>query len=323
MAYQSGKTYYIVPLANQNLALNLAGVTSITNNRNVNIYTKDNSIDQRWVVRVYDGYAHILCAGNTNYGLDYYYGSNNPGNCDIYQITGNTEDSKINFRTVNASENIYRIQCYRNNADNNLYLTASSLSAGADVRWSALDYSKDNFQKWKLIEVDSSTSASYQWPTESHSLSRGFNLPDITDATDTVNTHNGIDIRATTPGVAGDAVRAFADGVVSRVKYNQSGNSEGYTVRIKHGNSINPNAYYETRYLHMQPNINVSEGQAVSKGQIIGYMGDSDGGTNIVSGVHLHFEIAARNISSGDFPASGGHYYNSVDYWVDPLTYLN
>ena len=171
MAYQNGKTYYIIPLCatgdaayNQKilnkevrpLALNTAGVSnSHYNNRNVNVYSLDWSADMQWKVMVYDGFARILCAGNTAFGLDYYYGNNNAGNCDIYQISGNYEDSKINFRTINASENLYKIQCYRNNADNNLYLTATGTSNGADVRWQPLDSSKAAYQTWWLVPVES------------------------------------------------------------------------------------------------------------------------------------------------------------------------
>ena len=64
MAYQNGKTYYIVPTGNTGLALNLQGTGAITNNRNVNIYTKDNSTDQQWVLRTYSGFARLLCKAN-------------------------------------------------------------------------------------------------------------------------------------------------------------------------------------------------------------------------------------------------------------------
>ena len=119
MAYQNGKTYYIIPLCAtgdaaynqkilnkqvQPLSLNTRGTGNHYNNRNVNVYSLDWSTDMQWKVMVYDGFARILCAGDTSYGLDYYYGSSNPGNCDIYKINGNDEDSKINFRTINASE---------------------------------------------------------------------------------------------------------------------------------------------------------------------------------------------------------------------------
>ena len=174
MAYQNGKTYYLIPLCAtgdaaynrkilnkqvQPIALNTRGVGSHYNNRNVNVYSLDWSTDMQWKVMIYDGFARILCAGNTAYGLDYYYSTSNPGNpnnrnCDIYQVNGNYEDSKINFRTINASENLYKIQCYRNDADNDLYLTAMGTSNGSDVRWQPLDSSKATQQTWWLVPIE-------------------------------------------------------------------------------------------------------------------------------------------------------------------------
>ena len=171
MAYVHGKTYYIIPegaVSNRSnvliknerpVALNLAGLTPVegyTNNRNVNLWAIDYTTDMKWYLEVprNAGYARFHCRGKPTYGLDYYYGSSNPGNCDIYKIAGNEEDSKINFRTVSAGENRYRIQCYRNNADNDLYLTATGFSNGSDVRWQPLDYSKNSQQIWWLVPIE-------------------------------------------------------------------------------------------------------------------------------------------------------------------------
>ena len=182
MAYQNGKTYYVIPLCAtgdaaynqkilnkqvQPLALNIQGTGDHYNNRNVNVYSLDWSTDMQWYLEVPRdaGYARFHCKGNPEYGLDYYYGSSNPGNCDIYKIIGNEEDSKINFRTVNASENIYRIQCYRNNADNDLYLTATGASNGADVRWQPLDSSKAAYQTWWLVPIENVSANTPATPT--------------------------------------------------------------------------------------------------------------------------------------------------------------
>lgn len=175
MAYQNGKTYYLIPTCatgdaayNQKilnkevspLALNTAGVSaSHYNKRNVNVYSLDWGTDMQWKVQVYNGFARILCAGNTAFGLDYYYGNDNAGNCDIYQVSGNDEDSKINFRTINASENLYKLQCYRNNVENNLYLTvipnsSGTFTNGCDVRWQPLDASKATQQTWWLVPIE-------------------------------------------------------------------------------------------------------------------------------------------------------------------------
>ena len=212
MAYQNGKTYYLIPLCAtgdaaynrkilnkqvQPIALNTRGVGSHYNNRNVNVYSLDWSTDMQWKVMIYDGFARILCAGNTAYGLDYYYSTSNPGNpnnrnCDIYQVNGNYEDSKINFRTINASENLYKIQCYRNDADNDLYLTAMGTSNGSDVRWQPLDSSKATQQTWWLVPIESvveNTTPSVEYtgilarnttPPVATGLITAHNIPDCT-----------------------------------------------------------------------------------------------------------------------------------------------
>ena len=161
IAYENAKTYEIVPSHYQSVALNLRGTGSIYNNRNVNLYNRDGSSDQKWYLRVYSGYAKILCSADHSYGLDYYYGSSNKHNCDIYQEAGN-EDSKIDLITVNASLNYYKLKlCSTSSQGNGRYLTASSLSSGADVRWMPNDGDSDSlYQIWKLIEVNAESSSS-------------------------------------------------------------------------------------------------------------------------------------------------------------------
>lgn len=174
MAYQSGKTYYLIPICAtgdpaynakilrkevQPISLNIQGTGAHTNNRNVNVWPLDWSSDMQWKVIVGSGFARILCAGNETFGLDYYYGSDNPGNCDIYKVSGNDEDSKINFRTVSSTDNLYKLQCYRNDKDNDLYLTVmpdtnGRFTGGCDVRWQPQDLSKASQQVWWLVPIE-------------------------------------------------------------------------------------------------------------------------------------------------------------------------
>ena len=176
MAYQSGKTYYLVPrfwvsgttsrenILNKKtkpLALNTKGTGGHYNNRDCNLWTLDYSTDMQWKVEIpaEGGYARILCAGDTSYGLDYYHGEDDNGNCDIHKVAGNENDSKVNFITISAANNYYRIQCYRNNTGNNLYLTAvrnsnGKFDNGCDVRWCALDPKIPMEQTWWLVPVE-------------------------------------------------------------------------------------------------------------------------------------------------------------------------
>ncbi len=90
--------------------------------------------------------------------------------------------------------------------------------------------------------------------------------------------HKGVDICAP----AGTPIYASASGVVSKAGYNSAGagSGYGYSVIINHGNG------YSTVYAHCI-SLTVSAGQAVSQGQLIGYVGS----TGRSSGNHCHFEI--------------------------------
>jgi|GEM_PF-2361301 len=119
--------------------------------------------------------------------------------------------------------------------------------------------------------------------------------------------HDGVDIMEPrwTP------IRAASAGVVITVECNTSGPSCdvdgspkvggcGWYVEIRHaGNVI-------TRYCHMVRKPEVSEGQEVVTGQVIGYVGTSGNS----SGTHLHFEV---HVGPGDA---------TRDNAVDPVPYL-
>ncbi len=85
--------------------------------------------------------------------------------------------------------------------------------------------------------------------------------------------HLGVDLA----GPEGTPIYASRTGVVTIAKFS---NSAGYYVTINHGDG------YSSIYMHMTHYV-VSKGQAVSAGQLIGYMGS----TGISTGSHLHFGI--------------------------------
>ena len=111
--------------------------------------------------------------------------------------------------------------------------------------------------------------------------------------------HNGIDLVGT--GYTLDYITAHTEGTVVAVRNNYKTNdrygcSYGNYVKIKH------NGYY-TLYAHMKYNsVTVRVGQKVSKGQIIGYMGN----TGHSFGAHLHFEVRDKN-----------------DNFINPTAYIN
>lgn len=85
--------------------------------------------------------------------------------------------------------------------------------------------------------------------------------------------HSGFDIVAK----KGTSIYASADGVILKAF---ADSSYGKYVIIKHGQT------FETFYAHMSSFI-VEEGQQVSKGEVIGYVGDTGRST----GDHLHYEV--------------------------------
>jgi murein DD-endopeptidase MepM/ murein hydrolase activator NlpD len=85
--------------------------------------------------------------------------------------------------------------------------------------------------------------------------------------------HKGIDI----PGPVGTPIYATADGVIGRAQWL---GGYGKYVEINHGNAV------QTRYGHLSA-MNVTPGQSVRKGDILGYMGSTGRST----GSHLHYEV--------------------------------
>ncbi len=109
------------------------------------------------------------------------------------------------------------------------------------------------------------------WPVEGY-LSSGFGgraapfggKPDF---------HKGLDIANST----GTPIRAPAKGVVVSAGWD---GAYGNCIIINHGNNLS------TRYAHMHE-LKVKEGQAVSRGDVIGTLGSTGRST----GPHLHYEV--------------------------------
>ncbi|MBZ7939281.1 MULTISPECIES: M23 family metallopeptidase [Campylobacter] len=91
--------------------------------------------------------------------------------------------------------------------------------------------------------------------------------------------HPGIDLRAE----IGTPVRATANGVVEFAGY--SDNGYGYNVILLH------NFGFKTVFAHMTRRDIVKAGQFVTKGQLIGYSGN----TGLSTGPHLHYEVRFIN----------------------------
>lgn len=102
------------------------------------------------------------------------------------------------------------------------------------------------------------------------------------------NGHRGIDIA----GPYGTAIVAAEEGeVITANNYDSWGDSWGFYVLIYH------NSTYTTRYAHLS-SLAVSNGQYVSKGQVIGY----EGSTGNSTGPHLHFEVYENGSRIDPYP---------------------
>lgn len=119
--------------------------------------------------------------------------------------------------------------------------------------------------------------AALSWPTESHRLTCYFHDPDYPYRN--LFEHSGIDL-----GVpSGTLVRAAESGYVAKVAIGTKW--YGNYIMIIHNNNL------ATLYAHLSA-TNVNTDQYVTKGQVIGYSGN----TGFSSGPHLHFEVRSNGI---------------------------
>jgi len=109
--------------------------------------------------------------------------------------------------------------------------------------------------------------------------------------------HSGIDIAGS--GISGTSVLAADSGTVITSTY---GSGYGNYIVISHGNGMT------TLYGHLSKR-NVSAGQTVSKGQVIGLVGS----TGLSTGPHLHFEVSVNGVRKD--PLS---YFYAGSYVISP-----
>ncbi|MDR1416950.1 MAG: M23 family metallopeptidase [Prevotellaceae bacterium] len=91
--------------------------------------------------------------------------------------------------------------------------------------------------------------------------------------------HHGIDFG----GPEGTLIYAAGSGRVEKAEFNWGG--YGNMVLIDHGFG------YHTRYAHLSA-INVEKGEKITRGQIVGLMGNTGGRS---TGTHLHYEVLFKN----------------------------
>ena len=133
------------------------------------------------------------------------------------------------------------------------------------------------------------TGTRYRWPLNvSGTITSSFGYRDAPTA-GASSYHKGIDIAVP----SGTSVVAAANGTVTTASYQSAA---GNFIMVSHGNGV------YTVYMHLS-SINVSAGQTVSQGQVIGYSGN----TGVSTGPHLHFGV---NVN--------GSYVNPFNYVSRP-----
>ncbi|MFI7080934.1 M23 family metallopeptidase [Micromonospora sp. NPDC049903] len=126
--------------------------------------------------------------------------------------------------------------------------------------------------------------------------------------------HAGVDMSRA--DVRGDPIRAASGGVVEQVKCDwyttcdRDGHTRargcGWYVDIRHPGEV------VTRYCHLIRRPEVAIGDAVTAGEVIGFVGNSGGS----SGPHLHFEVHV-NVPDGPYNANSSNAVDPVPFMRD------
>ena len=174
MALEIGKTYYIKNVATGKY-LNVYGNDTVVNERNVNVYTKEDVLAQKWIVRLAGNGAQVHTAINEDFALNIYTVNNN---CSMYKVAENSlDDSVVDFLTVDSDQNLYRIQIMAYS----LYLTVNTSTDNAY-------FGTDNesfYALWQLEEVGTSEYTNiltrYTTPLSNmNGVITVYNIPDCT-----------------------------------------------------------------------------------------------------------------------------------------------
>ncbi|WP_345942068.1 murein hydrolase activator EnvC family protein [Flavonifractor plautii] len=146
-------------------------------------------------------------------------------------------------------------------------------AAASEIQVEIAKKQKQLEEERKQNNIVISSETGYLWPLPGYyrlSSQFGYRIHPITGV---AHSHTGIDI----PASGGTPILAAKSGQVVTSAYHYS---YGNYVVIDHGNGNS------TLYAHMSSRA-VSEGQMVTQGQVIGYVGTTGSST----GNHLHFEV--------------------------------
>lgn len=131
-------------------------------------------------------------------------------------------------------------------------------------------------------EIPSRGTKDWKWPTSRYTISCAYLC---------YSGHYALDISA----YVGQPVYAADNGVIVQAGWN---GAYGYSILINHNNG------YYTRYAHLSK-VDVSVGQVVAGGQLIGKAGNTGNST----GPHLHFEIRTNTGSQPSYAPNPMSFY--------------
>ncbi|WP_312648894.1 M23 family metallopeptidase [Aminipila sp.] len=139
--------------------------------------------------------------------------------------------------------------------------------------------------------IDSAGTGYFGWPAPAlHNITSKFAVARKHPVFGITRAHNGVDISG--PGAMGSPVCAIDDGVV--ISVNLNGGERGINVRVQHniGDDV-----WVSRYQHLSA-AKATVGQKVTKGTVIGAVGNSGIGT----GPHLHLELTYNGVLIDPLP---------------------
>ncbi len=167
--------------------------------------------------------------------------------------------------------------------------------------------------------VPSQAHSILSWPLDSIRITQLFGKTSDSVRLYTSGSHNGVDFAAS----IGTPVHAALGGTIMATNYITAAQDKrigycqyGSWVLIKHPNGL------ATLYAHLSQ-VNVSKGQTVSTGQLIGYSGD----TGYATGPHLHLTLYnASSITFKNYTCQSGYKVyipiTPVNGYLDPMAYL-
>ena len=149
-------------------------------------------------------------------------------------------------------------------------------------------FKKRNEELAKIAYSKGSFNGVFAWPVPGYTyISAGFGPYDPWN-TGKMSNHTGLDIAGF--GIFGKSIVAAESGTVILAKFD---GAYGNSVVIDHGTNLLDGANYRTRYGHAS-SLSVSNGQKVTKGQTIAFVGSTGVNANgqpTSTGPHLHFEV--------------------------------